>query len=88
VIAHVLCSRGYDLPWSAVSVSVQQDMLEDADAILAAVAPLIRAAALEEAAEAANKLGIERWHGTALEDACDEVAAAIRALDTPPPADG
>jgi hypothetical protein len=50
VIAHVLCSRGYDLPWSAVSVSVQQDMLEDADAILAAVAPLIRRAALEEAA--------------------------------------
>lgn len=34
----------------------------------------------ERAAKTANDTGTMRWHGTQLEDACDEVAAAIRAL--------
>lgn len=36
--------------------------------------------ALDLAARTARSIGVTRWHGTKLEDACDEVAAAIAAL--------
>ena len=45
-----------------------------------AAAKAVRDAALNEAAMLASNIGTERWHGTQMEDACDEIYAAIRAL--------
>ena len=42
------------------------------------------AAGVLAAAKVASDMGTERWHGTQMEDACDEVYAAIRAIPTPP----
>jgi hypothetical protein len=64
------------------------DIEQMADEALAAVAPLIRRAALEEAAGVAEAFPA-RTHGAlatapyaAAEQAAEEIAAAIRALDT------
>lgn len=55
-----------------------------ARAAIAIFAPHIAAAEREACASLANQIGIERWHGTPLEDACDEIAAAIRARNNAP----
>jgi len=55
-----------------------------AEALIAAVTPLIRAAALEEAAKVAEEYdgrGIDEDHAALT---CDEIAAAIRALKEQP----
>lgn len=46
--------------------------------ILTALIAAAKAEEREECAKVANDIGTTRWHGTQLEDACDEVAAAIR----------
>jgi hypothetical protein len=51
---------------------------EKISAVLAAVVPGVVARERERCAAIANDVGTTRWHGTRLEDACDEVAAAIR----------
>lgn len=63
-----------------------------ARAVLAVVAPRLRAAweqgaaiTRERSARTVSYLGSSRWHGTPIEDACDEIYSAIITLPLPEP---
>jgi hypothetical protein len=53
------------------------------DAVMIASASLTPQDVREAAAMVCETVG-QRWHGTQLEDACDECAGAIRAMELPP----
>jgi hypothetical protein len=90
-----LCWVGFHQPlpgktaksyWRNVSATAKQQYQREVRAALAAVAPLIRRAALEEAARVArNGCLVPPDGGSPTEaeaDMCDRIAATIRALDT------